>query len=157
MALLFLSASTGSHKLPVLFSICSLLNVSLVGENLAQQSKGSINQHDAWESTELRRTVEDPPSLPHPKSIFADLALNAIKYYQIRIAPLSIARCPFHPSCSHFAKVAIEKYGLIIGVALFVDRNLYRENPGIFQKYQLRKLSLGTLKLDDSHYLFGNP
>jgi hypothetical protein len=42
---------------------------------------------------------------------------------------------------------------VVLGICFFIDRNLYRENPGVFQHYGLVRLSLGRLKLDDRFFL----
>jgi putative component of membrane protein insertase Oxa1/YidC/SpoIIIJ protein YidD len=83
----------------------------------------------------------------------ANTALRLIRFYQERIAPKSIRRCPFHISCSAFAYTAIKKHGLFLGICYFIDRNLYRENPGITRHYRTIISEEGTYKLDDDFYL----
>ncbi|MBN2105387.1 membrane protein insertion efficiency factor YidD [bacterium] len=83
------------------------------------------------------------------------LSFNAIKFYQKKISTKSISRCPFYISCSNYAYLAIEKYGLLIGICYFIDRNFYRENIACFYHYELRENKEGILKLDDSFFLLG--
>jgi len=83
------------------------------------------------------------------------IASKLIHFYQQKIASQSISRCPFYISCSNYTYNSIKKYGLIIGICYFIDRNLYRENSGSYLYYSLRENEAGILKLDDSFYLFG--
>jgi len=88
-------------------------------------------------------------------SPFMLVANKLIKLYQKEISPQSISRCPFYISCSNYAYQAINRHGLIVGIAFFIDRNLYRENIESHLHYQLRETQFGVLKLDDSYYLYG--
>jgi putative component of membrane protein insertase Oxa1/YidC/SpoIIIJ protein YidD len=36
--------------------------------------------------------------------------------------------CPFHPSCSSFGRIAVQRYG-VLGLVLIVDRLFIREHP----------------------------
>lgn len=83
------------------------------------------------------------------------VANKLIEFYQRKIAPQSISRCPFYISCSNYAYQALKKYGLIVGICIFIDRYFYRENPGSYLHYELRETESGVLKLDDAFYLFG--
>lgn len=90
--------------------------------------------------------------LIRPSMLLTDML---IRFYQQKISTQSINRCPFYISCSNYAYQAIKKYGLILGICFFIDRNFYRENIGSYSHYELRETELGVLKLDDSFYLFG--
>jgi len=78
-----------------------------------------------------------------------------IGFYQSNISTRSISRCPFYISCSNYAYIAINKYGLLPGICFFIDRNFYRENIASFYHYELRENDYGILKLDDSFYILG--
>jgi hypothetical protein len=82
------------------------------------------------------------------------LANKLISFYRQKIAVNSISRCPFQISCSQYALLAVKRYGVIKGVALFVDRNFYRENIAIFYYYPLVEDNNCLLKLDDAYFLF---
>ncbi len=43
------------------------------------------------------------------------LLLKLIKFYQTSISPLFPARCRYIPTCSQYAREAIEKYGAAKG------------------------------------------
>jgi hypothetical protein len=47
-----------------------------------------------------------------------------IKVYQTLISPLTPATCRFQPTCSHYAKEALEKHGLFKGGKLALKRIL---------------------------------
>ena len=51
-----------------------------------------------------------------------------IRGYQIAISPLLPPSCRFHPSCSTYAREAIERYGALRGTALGL-RRLLRCHP----------------------------
>jgi len=50
------------------------------------------------------------------------LALELIKLYQATISQVTSSSCRFTPSCSHYAYEAIQRYGLIKGGWLMVER-----------------------------------
>ena len=52
------------------------------------------------------------------------LFLVLIRFYQRNISPLSPPRCRFVPSCSEYAREAIEKYGAAKGGYLAFKRFL---------------------------------
>lgn len=56
--------------------------------------------------------------------------ISLIKFYQYLISPLigGSLKCKFHPTCSQYTKEAIEKKGVVKGVALGFWRIL-RCNP----------------------------
>ncbi len=56
------------------------------------------------------------------------LLLKLIEYYQRSVSPFFPPRCRFTPTCSQYAKEAIEKYGVWKGGRLALWR-LIRCNP----------------------------
>ena len=93
---------------------------------------------------------------PPPPALLNSLARPAIHFYRRHIGSQSTDRCPFHISCSHFAEKAVERFGFVRGVALFIDRHYFREHAGALQLYPLRESWRNNrikLKLDDSFYL----
>ena len=52
------------------------------------------------------------------------LLLGMIGFYQRRISPAFGARCRFHPSCSNYAREAIEAHGALKGFAFALWRLL---------------------------------
>lgn len=55
-------------------------------------------------------------------------ALFLIGIYQAVASPLLGTRCRFHPTCSAYAREAIEKHGLLEGTIL-AARRLFRCHP----------------------------
>ena len=54
--------------------------------------------------------------------------LSLISFYQKRISIFTKRNCPFYPTCSEYAKVAIEKYGSWKG-GLMAIRRILRCHP----------------------------
>lgn len=59
-----------------------------------------------------------------PQSAAAKAALVVVAFYQRRISPLMGARCIYMPTCSEYARQAIERYGLAKGGWLALRRIL---------------------------------
>ncbi len=55
-------------------------------------------------------------------------AIKFIRFYQRRISPLFPPKCKYYPTCSQYALIAIERFGLFKGGLLAVWRIL-RCNP----------------------------
>jgi hypothetical protein len=115
---------------------------------IAQVSSKAVE--DSWEPEERGATA---PQHPKDFSLLPAVADQLVSFYQKKISPQSISRCPFKISCSTFAQRAIERYG-IFGVAMFIDRYYYRENHEAFAHYKLVVTNQGILKLDDALFLF---
>lgn len=45
----------------------------------------------------------------------ANTIIGFVRFYQIAIGPLLGKHCRFHPSCSEYFILAVEKYGVISG------------------------------------------
>lgn len=56
------------------------------------------------------------------KKILVFPFLLIIKVYQTLISPLTPATCRYLPTCSHYAKEALEKHGLFKGGKLAIKR-----------------------------------
>lgn len=56
------------------------------------------------------------------KNIVIAPFLFLIKVYQIFISPLAPASCRYTPTCSHYSKAALQKYGLFKGGWLALKR-----------------------------------
>ena len=52
----------------------------------------------------------------------ARVLIAFIRGYQIVLSPLLGKNCRFHPTCSHYAVEAIQKYGAVRGVWYAVRR-----------------------------------
>jgi len=56
------------------------------------------------------------------------LLVALIRFYQKAISPFLQPRCRYYPTCSHYAIMAIEKYGAIKGTRKAIWR-IIRCNP----------------------------
>ena len=56
------------------------------------------------------------------------IMIKAIRFYQKKISPLFGPKCRYYPTCSQYAILAIERFGVIKGSFLAVSR-LLRCNP----------------------------
>lgn len=56
------------------------------------------------------------------------VALFLIRAYQLTLSPLLGSHCRYHPTCSAYAREAIERHGLLKGVWLGA-RRLLRCHP----------------------------
>ncbi len=60
--------------------------------------------------------------------MFRKLAIGLIRVYQTFLSPLKIPSCRFYPSCSCYARQAIEKHGVLRGGILAAWR-IFRCHP----------------------------
>jgi putative component of membrane protein insertase Oxa1/YidC/SpoIIIJ protein YidD len=121
----------------------------LYGSAVAQTS--DIALPEAWEP-EIQNPIDISPPASSQFSLITHTLIKAINYYQEKISPQSISRCPFEISCSNFAKKAIEKKG-VFGLIIFLNRYYFRENAECFSKYKIVQTQEGILKLDDASFL----
>ncbi len=70
--------------------------------------------------------------LAWPGLILSTLLIGLIRVYQFTISPLLGNVCRFHPSCSRYMVEALQKYGLIRGLAKGLRRlsRCHPWNPG---------------------------
>lgn len=87
-----------------------------------------------------------------PMSIIGMFSRSAVSWYHSTSSSHSVARCPFEISCSRFAVMALDRYG-IAGVPLVLDRYFFRENAEAFSLYERKAVRNGVVKLDDALYL----
>ncbi|ALF59714.1 membrane protein insertion efficiency factor YidD [Psychrobacter urativorans] len=56
------------------------------------------------------------------KKFFYDLLINIINFYQKIISPITPARCRYYPTCSNYAKQALQWHGVSAGSWLSLKR-----------------------------------
>jgi len=88
-----------------------------------------------------------------PRGLLYGVVHWLIVQYQTKISTRSVSRCMFEISCSDYATKAIDEKGVILGIAYFIDRNLYREHRFARGYYPLVVNPDESLKLSDSFYL----
>ena len=52
------------------------------------------------------------------------ILMKVVRAYQVLISPLLGPRCRFYPTCSQYALEALQRYGVIIGCRLMLQRIL---------------------------------
>ncbi|MCL2548071.1 MAG: membrane protein insertion efficiency factor YidD [Symbiobacteriaceae bacterium] len=55
-------------------------------------------------------------------SLLQSLLLSLIRFYRLRISPLSQPHCRFTPTCSEYAYEAVSRFGALRGGALMLRR-----------------------------------
>jgi len=95
--------------------------------------------------------------MPHHTNPARIIASSGLRLYQKFISPSQGDVCNFSPSCSHFAKEAIEKHGIIWGSLMASDR-LQRCNPWAFGSFDTYYEGIKDYKIYDpvkNNYIFG--
>ena len=132
------------------------LSLLLFSKNAAcQQLPVATDYEEPWEKEDIISQQERGEQSSKIRSLpFEYLSGAVISWYQKEVGTNSISRCPYRISCSRFAKRAIDEHGFLLGISLFIDRNLYRENSHMYENYDLVLSKNGTMKLDDEFYLY---
>jgi len=90
---------------------------------------------DKWEGYWEKPLIQvEKKTITQQPGLFKSSALVWIRIYQKGISSQDLPSCVFHPSCSRFAFVCIERYGVVKGVLLAGDR-LLRCNPFAYRYY----------------------
>lgn len=98
--------------------------------------------------------IEEQPYKTNPVSIVLDTGL---KLYQTLISPAQGDVCNFTPSCSHFAKGSITRYGPFWGGLMAADR-LMRCHPWSYRYFDSYYEGIKDFKIYDpieNNYIFG--
>lgn len=106
---------------------------------------------------QLLLTVMLLAQAPHATNPARIIASTGIKLYQTLVSPSQGDVCNFSPSCSHFAKEAIEEHGVIWGSLMASDR-LQRCNPWAFGSFDTYYEGIRDYKIYDpvkNNYIFG--
>ncbi len=88
-----------------------------------------------------------PEAAPFPRHT-NELALageSLVRLYQTFISPMDAPSCPFTPTCSEYARQAVEQYGLVVGMIKAADR--YQRCNGLGTRLYPREE--GTQRLVD--------
>ena len=72
---------------------------------------------EAWEILALKETP--PPHLTGPMAVLGE---DLLWLWQHSLSGKGGGRCPYYPSCSRYSRIAVENYGLILGVAMSAER-----------------------------------
>ncbi|MFW5741043.1 MAG: membrane protein insertion efficiency factor YidD, partial [Myxococcota bacterium] len=101
-------------------------------------STRSVAQEAPFEpetESQRARSRVPPPADVSGFDPLGDVAVPAIRAYQLGMRGKSVARCPYRVSCSRYALRQIERHGFVVGFAYFLDRFLFRENEEALRHY----------------------
>jgi Putative membrane protein insertion efficiency factor len=146
----------GSHLCALGLSATLIVHPAAAQERESAQASANTAVQAEWEEPFEAEDLEPAPIVEasHALGPITDLALIAIRYYQVEIGPNSISRCPYSVSCSVFAHEHIRREGLF-GIPAFIDRAFYRENAATFLIYPRAIQPNGQIRYDD--YAFRLP
>ncbi len=111
-----------------------LLIVSCVFLTLLPSVEGG--QWGPWDKNKIyERCISQPQAPAEKPSFFKKVTTFSpqllITFFQRVISPVDGATCDFYPTCSAYAKHALEKHGLVIGLAMANERtNRYHSPEG---------------------------
>ena len=88
---------------------------------------------------------------PYQTNPVTIVSSSAFSLYQKLISPSQGDVCNFSPSCSHFAKRSIEKYGILWGSLMASDR-LLRCNPWANESFDTYYSGIKNHKIHDPIY-----
>ena len=89
---------------------------------------------EGWE----RFAVRYPPA-PENLAPAALLGSDLLLLWQNTISGKDGSHCPYYPSCSRYSRVAVENYGLALGVIMTADRlSRCHEHPNEAGDYAMR-------------------
>jgi putative membrane protein insertion efficiency factor len=89
---------------------------------------GEEQQFVPWDSTAVSKEGENATVKETDTTFVGYFLIQAVKFYQNFISPITEARCPMYPSCSVYSIEAIEKHGAIMGFVMTADRLLHEIN-----------------------------
>ena len=89
-------------------------------ENLKRELKGAFRQLEAEPHAPAGIGAEKPSGKRQPLRL--RIVLKSIDLYRLALSPLLGARCRFYPTCSSYAKQAIQQWGIAKGLALTLRR-----------------------------------
>jgi putative membrane protein insertion efficiency factor len=113
------------------YVICCFL---LVLVSLPPHTEG--NEWGPWDKDKRFERVISPPQPSEDKQSFFKQITTLppqllITFFQKVISPVDGATCEFYPTCSAYAKDALQKHGLVIGLAMANERvNRYHSPEG---------------------------
>jgi uncharacterized protein len=87
-----------------------------------------------WDRDRIYALEQQPaPQQPPRRNLLSTIAvapgLLLISFFQTVVSPVDGASCDFYPTCSAYAKQALQKHGLFIGVAMASERLCRLHSP----------------------------
>ncbi len=116
------------------YLICFFLSVCWLLVSLPPHAAG--NEWGPWDKDKrYERVIRQPQASEDTQSFFKKITTLPpqllITFFQKVISPVDGATCEFYPTCSAYAKNALQKHGLVIGLAMANERvNRYHSPEG---------------------------
>jgi uncharacterized protein len=108
-----------------------LISILIINRNTSIYAATSFSPWNA----DVRIADDNIPFKIHKKEPYPNIFSSPgacgyilIRFYQIVISPQDGPNCRFHPTCSQYGRLAVERFGLILGGVMAGDR-LIRCNP----------------------------
>ena len=113
--------------------ICSSLVMTGLLSSLSLSSAES-GEWGPWDRDSIyQKEINQPPSRTHKTRITTKVTTLPVKllitFFQQVISPVDGATCDFYPTCSGYAKQALKKHGLFIGLAMASERAARDHSP----------------------------
>ena len=114
--------------------ICFFLIACLVLMGLSPHAEGS--EWGPWDKNGIYEKETGKPQVHTEKPSFFKKVTTfppklVISFFQKVISPVDGATCDFYPTCSAYAKDALKKHGLVVGLAMANERtNRYHSPEG---------------------------
>lgn len=109
----------------ILLLACSQVMVCLISS--IPTSSAESGKWGPWDRDSTYETVINNPQ-PHQHEVHLITKMTTfplkllISFFQKVISPVDEATCDFYPTCSAYAKQALKKHGLFIGLAMASER-----------------------------------
>ena len=108
--------------------LCAALGVALVVGLAACPHAGAEGRPPdptEWTPWDFVAASEDSLEIPDAPGAVGPASFvfrSAIGFYGVVVSPISGKHCPMHPSCSAYARQAVSRRGLPLGVLMAFDR-----------------------------------
>jgi hypothetical protein len=94
---------------------------------LTASAHSSSGDWGPWDRDRIYALEQEPASQQPPhrhllSTIAAAPGILLISFFQTVVSPVDGASCDFYPTCSAYAKQALQKHGLFIGLAMASER-----------------------------------
>lgn len=99
-----------------------LLFTFAIGQTLQKDLQMIIQKHPADLKYNIKKETSPTPIDVANASEVKLLFANFIRSYQVAISSQDLPTCNFHPSCSRFGSMVVQKAGTIKGILLASDR-----------------------------------
>jgi putative membrane protein insertion efficiency factor len=82
---------------------------------------------------EQKPAEQQPPRRNLLSTIAAAPGIQLISFFQTVVSPVDGASCDFYPTCSAYAKQALQKHGLFIGLVMASERLCRIHSPAGYE------------------------